>query len=592
MKIKNLLFVAALAFCGSANAASYYVVPGNTSTGNDGSSWDKAITIWDIYENEAVAKKIEANSKYKNGDIFYFAGGTYYPTLEPGGGANRIYRGYIFVGGCDPTKGAYSEIPSYPSATPTIFSGDLNGDGVASPGDAKNLVYMRLGSKFTTDEDRYTIADEALKPLTFHGFDFGYTYNETEFPGSESADNLAQWGCVEACQGWVELNNCAIHDTYADKGSGFFVYGSLFNARDCQFYNNMARQTGAALRININTSSRYSKGTVDRCAFYNNTLTDTYGGAIALTAGELYIINSTVSGNYAYAEGAGVVSNGDNDGTRKLHIINSTISGNYCTADPEELYKTDSETGAIKNPGSWTGSELRLSANPNCEIWNSIIVGREDDGTVARAPFVFKDAPKDGSVFSLTLGYSIIGTMLPLLDYEWTWTDTYSYQNEANTWGVVFGDAELQDNGGNTMTVIPSADYFTKLSDENIYWPPYVGDAITMQMTLAEQPLFATTGYATPDLTVDQTGVKRNEDSEADYAPGAFDFYVERETVGLRGDANNDGTVNVNDITTIAEYILNGIVQGKWNAANADANHDGQINVNDITTTASIILGH
>ena len=58
----------------------------------------------------------------------------------------------------------------------------------------------------------------------------------------------------------------------------------------------------------------------------------------------------------------------------------------------------------------------------------------------------------------------------------------------------------------------------------------------------------------------------------------------------LLGDANNDGTVNVNDISTIATYILDGYAE-LFVFANADANGDGVINVNDITATAAIILG-
>ena len=57
----------------------------------------------------------------------------------------------------------------------------------------------------------------------------------------------------------------------------------------------------------------------------------------------------------------------------------------------------------------------------------------------------------------------------------------------------------------------------------------------------------------------------------------------------LLGDANNDGSVNVNDITTIAAHIL-GDSQQPFVFENADANCDGTINVNDITTVAEMIL--
>lgn len=57
----------------------------------------------------------------------------------------------------------------------------------------------------------------------------------------------------------------------------------------------------------------------------------------------------------------------------------------------------------------------------------------------------------------------------------------------------------------------------------------------------------------------------------------------------LLGDANDDGIINVNDITATAEYILKGKAE-PWNTTNADANEDGVINVNDITAIADIIL--
>lgn len=57
----------------------------------------------------------------------------------------------------------------------------------------------------------------------------------------------------------------------------------------------------------------------------------------------------------------------------------------------------------------------------------------------------------------------------------------------------------------------------------------------------------------------------------------------------LLGDANNDGVVDVADITAMASYIL-GTTPAQWNATNADANQDKVIDVADITATAGIIL--
>ncbi len=531
MKIKSLLLTAAVAASANAFSAEYYVVPGNAATGNDGSSWAKALTIWDIYENEAAAKKAEADSKFKNGDVFFFAGGTYYPTLEAGGVPQRLYRGYIFVGGCDSSQGAVTEWPTYPSATPTVFSGDLNGDGVASPGDAQCLVYMRLGSNgINTAEDRYTITDDALRPLTFHGFEFKCAYNENEWPESESADNLKGWGAINVVQGWCELYNCEVHDNYAQKAAGFNIYGSLYNVKDCKFYNNSAVQTGAAMRVNINTDKRYSRGTVERCAFYGNTLSDKYGAAIALTAGEMYIINSTISGNTVYSEGGGVVANGDKNATRKLHIICSTIAGNYCTADPSELYKSDAETGEVSNPGSLVGTDLRIAADANFDIYNSIVVGRYDNGTVAYAPIVMKDAGKGEAAPTFApkcdfTNFNLTGTCMPLIEADrWNYITIGSYNNmdAANTYSAVFGEQNIADS--EKKVIAPSTTYLKSLEAKDFY-PAYVSDVNTYAEDLAKESLFAVTGFAAPDLTVDQTGAKRAASDDADYCVGAFDIY-------------------------------------------------------------------
>ncbi len=57
----------------------------------------------------------------------------------------------------------------------------------------------------------------------------------------------------------------------------------------------------------------------------------------------------------------------------------------------------------------------------------------------------------------------------------------------------------------------------------------------------------------------------------------------------LKGDANGDGTVSVEDITVVAGYILDPTIE--IDATAADANGDGEITVTDITAIANIILG-
>ena len=60
---------------------------------------------------------------------------------------------------------------------------------------------------------------------------------------------------------------------------------------------------------------------------------------------------------------------------------------------------------------------------------------------------------------------------------------------------------------------------------------------------------------------------------------------------GMKGDADEDGSVTVLDITTIASYILGNNPQ-PFNMKNADVDGDNAITVSDITGTAGIILGN
>ena len=62
-----------------------------------------------------------------------------------------------------------------------------------------------------------------------------------------------------------------------------------------------------------------------------------------------------------------------------------------------------------------------------------------------------------------------------------------------------------------------------------------------------------------------------------------------RNTGVVYGDANNDGAIDVADITAVAAFIL-GEKPTPWNKENADANKDESIDVADITAIATIIL--
>ena len=57
----------------------------------------------------------------------------------------------------------------------------------------------------------------------------------------------------------------------------------------------------------------------------------------------------------------------------------------------------------------------------------------------------------------------------------------------------------------------------------------------------------------------------------------------------LRGDVNSDGTVNINDVISLINYVLkeesNGI-----NLSNSDCDYDGNVNINDLIVLINYVL--
>lgn len=57
----------------------------------------------------------------------------------------------------------------------------------------------------------------------------------------------------------------------------------------------------------------------------------------------------------------------------------------------------------------------------------------------------------------------------------------------------------------------------------------------------------------------------------------------------LRGDVNSDGTVNINDVISLINYVLKGDSNGV-NLSNSDCDYDGNVNINDLIVLINFIL--
>ena len=365
--MKRFTFMLAGVLCASASFATDYYVSVDGSGVKDGSSWENAIAFADM------CGKI---NEYKDGDVFYFQGGTYYvPAKVP-----TVSKGYSFIG---TTTG-----------TPTVFSGDVNGDGVANEGDASSLLFIQLATKNGDDSKHFV-----LKNITFTG---AYV-NQTK-TSALRVDN----------SGWVDVQNC-IFDKNISVYSKDNNYGgpacllerSTVNFTDCKFINNESKGRGGAIKL---TSDAQTKGytTLNRCLVSGNKASS-LGSAIFFNHGqELNIINSVITKNNSGTEGeiGAIFSIGaDNTYARRITIINSTVAGNI------------------------GGAQVLGRKNADIRIANSIIVG---DGTTPAISL--QEKPKQ----FLSAGYNIIGKY-QVGDASTTAWKTSDFVSEDNTLNSIFG---------------------------------------------------------------------------------------------------------------------------------------------------------
>ena len=371
--MKRFTLMLAGVLCASASFATDYYVSVDGSGEKSGSSWENAIAFTEM------CGKI---NEYQNGDVFYFQGGTYYvPAKVP-----TVSNGYSFIGAT--------------TGTPTVFSGDVNGDGVANEGDAPSLLFIKLDTKNGDDSKHFV-----LKNITFTG---AYV-NQTK-TSALRVDN----------SGWVDVQNCIFDKNISvyskdnnHGGPACLLERSTVNFTDCKFINNESIGRGGAIKL---TSDGATKGytTLNRCLVSGNKASS-LGSAIFFNHGqELNIINSVITENVSGTEGevGAIFSIGaDSNYARQITLINSTVAGNM------------------------GGAQVLGRKDAVIRIANSIIVG---DGTTSAISL--QDKPKQ----VLSNGYNIIGMYKVGTAPTSAWK-TSDFVSDDNTLNSIFGTNAVTD---------------------------------------------------------------------------------------------------------------------------------------------------
>lgn len=345
MNLKSTLLALGLAIPASVFSTDYYIRTAANGTG-DGSSWDNAMAFETFYNAETI-------NNYETGDVFYFAGGKYvFPKVI------GIKKGYTFIGGFSPElSGTDNTLPSYPSATPTVFSG------------GKTLARILAITTPATDNE----------PFKLQGIEFTEAFN--------SAYTQTQGALWFRDRSGIEVLNCRFYDNESTSASSDGMGGmaltsenSAIKVADCEFFNNHAGARGGAIRLSSNAKEK-GYTTLERCKIYNNSVTKKLGSAICVQhAQALNIVNSTIANNTA------------GTGNEAIYI-----------GAPEELYKRVLNIVSSTIANNAGGNQIKMVKG---NIINSIIVGCAD-GNAESADAI---AITSGTAEILSCGYNILET--------------------------------------------------------------------------------------------------------------------------------------------------------------------------------------
>ncbi|MBR4775165.1 MAG: hypothetical protein IK008_03615 [Bacteroidales bacterium] len=211
-------------------------------------------------------------------------------------------------------RGGYSADLEYddvsecdPALYPTIFTGDVDGDGACGEGDGA-FAYVTDGNI-------------CFENITFRNF-YQSAAQDTELGGKGSAVfgiNGPYLSTSVDCKNCIFENNVnGVAGTSGHEGGPCaFISQGYFKAAGCVFRNNSANSRGGAFR----TSGDQAVLFLNRCMFTGNQLTGgSFGSAIQCSAGVICANNCTMVGN---------VGNGSTlNGGGAFFLSNNTIIDN------------------------------------------------------------------------------------------------------------------------------------------------------------------------------------------------------------------------------------------------------------------------
>jgi hypothetical protein len=381
----------------------------------------------------------------------------------------------------------------------------------------------------------------------------GCTIGPDAFPGGEDPNSLGGI-YLDNMYSWFTLEESTIH---YNNGSGVELRnGSNVDITDCTINYNKTSEHGGG--INCYGSSP----TIEDCNIKENEA-DKRVVPAGYDGGGIYCYNAspTIENCIIYKNKTGSSSSGNGGGIYCQYQSSPTIT---------KCVITDNE-----NPEGWGGG-IYCEDESNPTITNCIIAGNsagENYGEGGGLCCVDESCPE---IFNCTITKNLGTTE----EIYWVNDDTDALITIKNC--IVWNDNSndpyyFNGNGGD-----PDIDY-TDINDEESNFPsgrnnidvdPEFVDPSNGDYHLKEDSPCIDEGTDTGAPSNDLDGRSRPCDTTD---MGAYEFC--ETTDFYRGDANEDGSVNVSDVTTITGYL-----SGSWGLNcldSADVNDDGIISTSD-----------
>ena len=342
-----------------------------------------------------------------------------------------------------------------------------------------------------------------------------------------------------------------------------------------------------------------SEGAEDVTVTLNGTSTMSTVAPVMLAADEAYITDSSFRADWTdetpaqYVESYTLYVNKKQEVPAGATLITETFGG--VEDAPENDSNIDlGDTGTLDDfmdNAGWTGYAVYLAGGGGVKLGSSKKIGSlttpaldlTNCGGTVTVKFNAKSFGNDASSMVVSCGEV---------------TDTVALTNEAADYTVVLTGVPAEADQHVTLSGVANGKRFYIYSVSIIAGEETAAKAVTETGDADSRVITGITDkfYVVEDLTagatyefhveaiyIDQTTVASNVETVT--------LLEKQEPAFELGDVNHDGYVDVDDVTALIAYVLNGVTDNFY-MDTANVNQDDDIDVDDVTRLISIVLGN